>query len=47
MPEMDQSLKWLIEKRRDDLIALALPVSEVLYVEHRPAERLAAVSSAG
>lgn len=30
MPEMDQSLKWLIEKRRDDLIALALPGAVVL-----------------
>jgi hypothetical protein len=30
MAEMDQSLKWLIENRRDDLIAQALPGAVVL-----------------
>jgi len=28
MAEMDQGLKWLIEKRRDDLIALTMPDKE-------------------
>ncbi len=30
MPEMDQSLKWLIENRREDFVALGLPGALVL-----------------